>query len=334
MPIEDELLERLKDKEDALVERKPTADKDEIRAAVVAFANTVKEPSTGVLFLGVDTRGVPNGKLTNPDEVQRQIRNKYLPRCYPPIEGFQTYALRVGAKHVVAVVVHESRNRPHFTGAAFVRVGSETVPASEAKYQELIEERNDLGSMTDARSGFGLVLLGIGKVLAAGGVSGSGVTVSTAEISDPATGSWSPTGSMHDSVTSAGFAVLSKSSSETTVLRAGGSSVSGTYLSTAEVYSTSAGTWATTGSLHGARAGFGIVKLTSGDIFVAGGTNIGVVLSTAETYSVASGMYLTEPSMHDARSRFRLVLLNNGDALAVGGSIGSTYLSTAEFFAP
>ena len=50
MPIEDELLERLKDEEDALVERKPTADKDEIRAAACAFANTVQDPNTGVLF--------------------------------------------------------------------------------------------------------------------------------------------------------------------------------------------------------------------------------------------------------------------------------------------
>ncbi len=144
MVIEDELLERLKDEEDALVERKPSEDRDEIRAAVVAFANTVKEPNTGVLFLGVDKHGVANGKITDPDEVQRHIRNKYLPRCYPPIEGFQSYALTVGGNHVVAVVVHESRNRPHFTGPAFVRVGSETVEASEAKYQELIEERNDL----------------------------------------------------------------------------------------------------------------------------------------------------------------------------------------------
>jgi hypothetical protein len=144
MPIEDELLERLKDEEDALVERKPTADKDEIRAAACAFANTVKDPNTGVLFLGVARDGTPNGKMTNPDDTQRQIRNKYLPRCYPPIEGFQTYALTVGGKHAVAVVVHESRNRPHFTGPAYVRVGSETVEASAAKYQELIEERNDL----------------------------------------------------------------------------------------------------------------------------------------------------------------------------------------------
>ena len=119
MSIEDELLERLKDEEDALVERKPVADKDNIRAAACAFANTVKELNTGVLFLGVDAAGIPNGKLTNPDETQRQIRNKYLPRCYPPIEGFQTYAFAVGGKHVVAVVVHESRNRPHFTGPAY-----------------------------------------------------------------------------------------------------------------------------------------------------------------------------------------------------------------------
>jgi hypothetical protein len=200
-------------------------------------------------------------------------------------------------------------------------------------YDPATNSWSSTGSMIDARTGFGMVLLGNGKVLAAGGNSGSGGVLSTAEIYDPATGSWTATQSMGVAVTSAGFAVLSSSSSETKVLRAGGVGISGTYQSGAEIYTASTGTWATTGSMNGARAGFGAVKLTSGDIFVAGGRTATLILSTAETYSVASGTWQTQPSMHDARSRFRLVLMNNGDALAAGG-LGGQYLSTAEFFAP
>jgi hypothetical protein len=184
--------------------------------------------------------------------------------------------------------------------------------------------------MRDARVAFGLVLLGNGLVLAAGGRYLTG-TLSTAELYDPSTGIWTPTGSMHDAAGSAGYAVLSSSSEETTVLRAAGLS-GASYMTTAEIYSASTGTWASTGSLNNARSGFGIVKLTSGDVLVSGGVVGTTVLSGAERYSTADGTWSNEPSMNNARSRFRLVLLTNGAAMAIGGFYGTGYLSTAEIF--
>ncbi len=192
------------------------------------------------------------------------------------------------------------------------------------------------GSMRSARYDFGATLLSNGKVLAAGGSSGPGNVLSSAEIYNPSTGSWTSTGSMHDGVHSAGFAVLSSSSSETKVLRAGGTDVYGVNLSTAEIFTASTGTWARTGSLNGGRAGFGIVKLTTANIFVAGGvaSHGNVVLSTAEEYIVSSGTWQSRPSMRDARSRFRLVRLSNGDVLAAGGINLYSPLSTAEVYIP
>jgi hypothetical protein len=79
----------------------------------------------------------------------------------------------------------------------------------------------------------------------------------------------------------------------------------------------------------------GMVKLTSGNIFIAGGKSGIQVLSTAEEYIVSSGTWQTRPSMNDARCRFRLVLLNNGDALAAGGlNVYGAPLSTAELYLP
>ena len=144
MGLEDDLRARLVDEEDAFVERKPgDDDREEIRAAVVGFANTVRAPDTGVLFLGVAKNGTANGNINDPDKTQRNV-TKYLQRCYPPIADMQLCAFRQDGKHVVAVVVPESRNRPHFAGPAYARQGSETVVASEKLFDQMIDDRSDL----------------------------------------------------------------------------------------------------------------------------------------------------------------------------------------------
>ena len=51
--------------------------------------------------------------------------------------------LAVDGKEVVAVVVPPSPRKPHFTGPSFVRVGSESIQASERQYEDLILSRTD-----------------------------------------------------------------------------------------------------------------------------------------------------------------------------------------------
>jgi predicted HTH transcriptional regulator len=52
--MEQELIIRLKSEEDNFVERKPDGVKrGEIRETIVAFANSLSEGQTGVLFIGV-----------------------------------------------------------------------------------------------------------------------------------------------------------------------------------------------------------------------------------------------------------------------------------------
>jgi hypothetical protein len=143
MGLEDELLARLADAEDAFVERKPTPDREEIREAAAAFANSVRAPDSGVIFLGVERDGTVNDVIRDADKGQREA-TRALQKCYPPLEGVQLCALHPAGKNVVAVVVPESRNRPHFTGGAFVRVGSETKQASPELFGRMIDERNDL----------------------------------------------------------------------------------------------------------------------------------------------------------------------------------------------
>jgi hypothetical protein len=143
MGLEEGLLQRLTHEEDLFVERKTAPHPADVRKTVVAFANGLPSSDTGVLFLGVDDHGAPSGKVTDPDKVQRDVRD-WLQECFPPIDGVKTCALKVNGQHVVAVEVAASRDRPHFTGPAWVRVGSETVRSSPRLFDQMIDDRNDL----------------------------------------------------------------------------------------------------------------------------------------------------------------------------------------------
>jgi len=140
--IEDELRQRLADHEDQLVERKSDSVKrDELRQTLSAFANTLQPADVGVLFVGIADRGGAITGVANSDSIQQRVREA-ADGCFPPIRNYESHALTVDEKTVVAVVVHASAERPHFTGPAYVRVGSESVNASAAQYEKLIASRN------------------------------------------------------------------------------------------------------------------------------------------------------------------------------------------------
>lgn len=140
---DDELRQRLADNEDQLVERKSEGVKrDELRQTLSAFANTLKPDQLGILFIGVaDKDGAITG-VVDPDGVQKRI-HEAAEGCFPPIRSYEAHAIATDAKTIVAVVICESKERPHFTGAAYVRVGSESVNASVEQFEKLIASRND-----------------------------------------------------------------------------------------------------------------------------------------------------------------------------------------------
>jgi Putative DNA-binding domain len=136
----EELRRRFSNKEDNFTERKPNgAKRDELRRTIVAFANSLPEGQTGVLYVGVNDDGSPQG-VEDTDSMQKTIRRICAGDCYPPIIP-ACAVLNLGEQTVLAVEISASDKRPHFAGPAFIRVGSESIAASPEIYQDLLTSR-------------------------------------------------------------------------------------------------------------------------------------------------------------------------------------------------
>jgi hypothetical protein len=109
------------------------------------------------------------------------------------------------------------------------------------------------------RNRFSGVLLPNGKVLVAGGWSGSGLN--SAELYDPARNTWTVTGSMIEGRSE--FKAVVPSNGE--VLTAGG--FTGIFpTAKAETYNPATGTWSATGSMTVARSSYVLAVLPNGEI--------------------------------------------------------------------
>lgn len=137
-----ELVSRLRNFEDNFTERKlEGARPEELRRTLVAFANSLPEGRTAVLYIGVTETAELKG-VKNPDSLQRKIRILCEHDCFPPIK-YSCEVLNVEGNNIVAVEVLHDRNSPHFAGPAYIRQGSESVLASEKAFDDLITRRLD-----------------------------------------------------------------------------------------------------------------------------------------------------------------------------------------------
>jgi hypothetical protein len=195
--------------------------------------------------------------------------------------------------------------------------------------------------MTAARMSHAAALLRNGKVLIAGGATGSGdMCLASAELYDEASGTFSPTGSM--ATTRAGTPAV--------VLKDGRVLIAGGYyfdadgntvaLASAELYDPAHGTFSATGSMAEARYGHTATLLEDGRVLVAGGTkDRGPTLASAELYDPQTGSFSPTGWMTTARVGHTATLLENGLVLLAGGSrarepANPTYLDLAELYDP
>ncbi|HET8732539.1 MAG TPA: putative Ig domain-containing protein, partial [Anaeromyxobacteraceae bacterium] len=187
------------------------------------------------------------------------------------------------------------------------------------------------GSMTAAREAHSATLLANGKVLVAGGSDG-GRTLSSAELFDPATGTFTATGSM--AVARQQHQAIRLSDGK--VLVVGGFANGTGTLASAEVYDPATGTFAAAnGPMAERRQDFVATLLLDGTVLVAGGmrsaTPSDFYLATAEVYDPATGLFSATGSMTAARAAPVGVPTAAG-FLVAGGYSGTAYLASADVY--
>jgi len=226
--------------------------------------------------------------------------------------------------------------------ATFNTSGSQTITATDAVTPTITGTSNTIqvsiappvgrftptGSMAFARSGHTATLLTDGTVLVTGGSDATG-PLATAEIFDPATGMFTPTGGVMETARAGHTATLLTNG---TVLVTGGSDATGP-LATAEIFHPATGMFSpTAGMMETARSGQTATLLNdgSGRVLVAGGGPV-----SAELFDPSTGQF-TPVSVDMLASMTTATLLPNGEVLlegggAVGGDLFSA--STATFTA-
>jgi uncharacterized repeat protein (TIGR01451 family) len=163
-----------------------------------------------------------------------------------------------------------------------------------------------------------------GKVLVVGGQN-SGGFLPSAELYDPAVGTWVMTAN----------AITARSDHTATlvpdgrVLVVGGQNDDG-FLRLAEFYDPALETWTATPNPNNARSGHTAILLPDGDVLVAGGQSNGGSERTIEFFDTGTNTWTKLMRMNAGRTDHGLVLLPNGHLLAVGGrdctNFGKIYL--------
>jgi len=194
------------------------------------------------------------------------------------------------------------------------------------------------GSLNLRRDGHTATLLSDGKVLVAGGsvYNGGffgGSSIDSVELYDPASGTWTATGSLVTSRSGHTAELLPNGK----VLVAGGLNtvypMHNTFLASAELYDPANGTWAVTGSMSTPRRDHTSTLLPSGKVLVAAGNDYGRTHGSAELYDPASGSWTTTGGLVKARSNHRATLLPNNKVFVAGGASNGP-LASAELYNP
>ncbi len=201
------------------------------------------------------------------------------------------------------------------------------------------------GLMGTARTEPVAALLPDGTVLVAGGAyvdAAGNRDLASAEIYDPESGTWSPTGDM--STARRGAESVTLADGRVLVVGAAHGSIA-----SAEIYDPAAGAWSPAGSLAQARDDFALTALPDGGALVAGGavegSDIPQATATAERLDPVTLRWSPTADMSTAAANRSAVLLGDGrvlvaggvtitDARATGGSTERPPLADAELYDP
>ena len=191
----------------------------------------------------------------------------------------------------------------------------------------------EVGPMVERRIAQVSVRLLDGRVLIAGGGGEGQGTTRTAELFDPATGTFTPTGSMAKGREVHTATLLD----DGRVLIVGGMTTTTQSVATAEIYDPASGTFRPAGTMRNATAFHTATLLNDGRVLVVGGSPAAwtnnSTLDSAEIYDPSTGTWTTTGLLPTGLTFHAATLLRDGRVLLVGGFNGyaANIASTAIF---
>ncbi|MGD0524250.1 MAG: kelch repeat-containing protein [Polyangiaceae bacterium] len=205
-----------------------------------------------------------------------------------------------------------------------------------------------VGNMVAARVAAGIAPLPGGKALIEGGWNATSTTLTSAEVYDSASGTFTATGSMASPHLWGEWGTTLPVLAGGKVLVAGGLAESGALVSVAEVYDPTAGTFTTTGSMLTPIISMFPLVLGDGSVLFTGGWNsvtgaaptpgwmfFGTGTPEVERYTPSAGTFADTGPLAENRLAGCNVLLPSGSVLAIGGGQGTTATeSNIEQYAP
>jgi len=188
----------------------------------------------------------------------------------------------------------------------------------------LVPHRN----MIARRATHTATLLRDGRVLLAGGMENNDLILSSAELYDPASLTFTRTGDM--GAARAGHTATLLPNGR--VLLTGGSNTAA-WLSSAELYDPETGHFTPIGNMTAARGGHAAVALHDGRVLIAGGFDGVRGVSSAELYDPDRDTLTVTGSMSTGRASLAVTLLADGTVLVSGGNANSRdVLASAEIY--
>ncbi len=292
------------------------------------FPNWTNTGSMADARYNFGTALLPNGKvLAVAGRAQGVNNNLHSAELYDPTNGtWNTTGSMNSFRHDFPKPITLSNGKVLVTGGS-----NSTSLSSTDLYDSNTGTWTFTGSMNDSRTFPTATLLPDGKVLVTGGYDADFSTVvyhSSAEIYDPTSGTWTPTGSMSTARYHHTATLLNNGK----VLISGGSDATDSLAST-ELYDPTTGTWTSTGNLNEARSEHTATLLSNGKILVAAGSGPAPLAST-ELYDPVTGNWTATGNLNEARSVHTATLLSSDNVLIAGGIVGGSTTSSAELYDP